>query len=102
MEADPHSPISQVDGQGTLKDEVSFTFKSEYVEEVMRFSLGEIFPPFVASLDSRVRLGRLVLFASGTPLDKQMFCSGQKWGLEMMYSEKLNVFHQTIFNIKRM
>ena len=33
VEADPHSPISQVDGQGTLKDEVSFTFKSEYGEE---------------------------------------------------------------------
>jgi hypothetical protein len=59
-ETGPHSPIPQVDGQSTLdNNEVSYTFKSEYGEEDIRHSLGEIFPPFVASLDSRVRLGRL-------------------------------------------
>ena len=57
-ETGPHSPIPQVDG--TLeKTDVTFTFKSEYWEEDIRHSLGEIFPPFVASLDSRVKLGRL-------------------------------------------
>ena len=35
------------------------SFKSEYGEEVIRLALEEIFPPFVAQLDSRVRLGRL-------------------------------------------
>jgi hypothetical protein len=60
VEIGPHSPILQVDGQDADKfKEVSFTFKSEYGEEDIRFSLGEIFPPFVAQLDSRVRLGRL-------------------------------------------
>jgi hypothetical protein len=55
----PHSPIPKVDGQETLeKEEVSYTFKSEYGEEDILHSLGIIFPPFVASLDSRVRLGR--------------------------------------------
>ena len=59
-ETGPYSPIPQVDGQETLENkEVSYTFKSEYGEEDIRHSLGEIFPPFVASLDSRVRLGRL-------------------------------------------
>jgi hypothetical protein len=49
-----------VDGQdNALLDEVSYTFKSEYGEEDIRFSLEELFPPFVAQLDSRVRLGRL-------------------------------------------
>ena len=58
-ETGPHSPIPQVDGHETLeKKVVSYTFKSEYGEEDIH-SLGEIFPPFVASLDSRVRLGRL-------------------------------------------
>ena len=60
VEVGPHSPILQVDGQdGDKVNEVLFTFKSEYGEEDIRFSLGEIFPPFVARLDSRVRLGRL-------------------------------------------
>ena len=57
-ETGPNSPIPQVDGTLEKKD-VTFTFKSEYGEEDIRHSLGEIFPPFVASLDSRVRLGRL-------------------------------------------
>ena len=56
----PHSPILQVDGQdNALLEEVSYTFKSEYGEEDIRFSLEELFPPFVVQLDSRVRLGRL-------------------------------------------
>ena len=60
VETGPHRPILQVDGQvNTLSDEVSYTFKSEYGEEDIRFSLEEIFPPFVAKCDSRVRLGRL-------------------------------------------
>ena len=59
-ETGPDSPIPQVDGQEMLEnDEVSYTFKSEYGEEDILHSLGEIFPPFVASLNSRVRLGRL-------------------------------------------
>ena len=41
-----------------MKD-VSFSFKSEYGEEYIRLALEEMFPPFVAQLDSRVRLGRL-------------------------------------------
>ena len=53
VETGPHSPILQVDGQvNTLSDEVSYTFKSEYGEEDIRFSLEELFPPFVAQLDS--------------------------------------------------
>ena len=56
--AGPNSPIPQVDGTLEIKD-VAYTFKSEYGEEDIRHSLEEIFPPFVASLDSRVRLGRL-------------------------------------------
>jgi hypothetical protein len=49
-----------VDGQDCDRvNEVLFTFKSEYGEEDIRDSLGEIFPPFVAQLDSRIRLGRL-------------------------------------------
>ena len=60
VETGPLSPILQVDGIDTaLMNEVSFSFKSEYGEEDIRNTLGEIFPPFVAQLDSRVRLGRL-------------------------------------------
>ena len=60
VDTGPDSPILQVDGlDTTLVDEVSYSFKSEYGEEDIRFSLEEIFPPFMAQLDSRVRLGRL-------------------------------------------
>jgi hypothetical protein len=60
VETGPYSPILQVDGlDTTLVDEVSFSFKSEYGEEDIRSSLEEIFPPFMAQLDSRVRLGRM-------------------------------------------
>ena len=56
----PHSPILRVDGQdAVLCKDVSYTFKSEYGEEDIRSSLEEMFPPFVAQLDSRVRLGKL-------------------------------------------
>ena len=59
VETGPHSPILQVDGQdAVLCKDVSYTFKSEYGEEDIRSSLEEMFPPFVAQLDSRVRLGR--------------------------------------------
>ena len=52
-ETGPHSPILQVDGQDiALLEEVSYTFKSEYREEDIRFSLAELFPPLVAQLDS--------------------------------------------------
>ena len=57
VETCPHSPILQVDGQKTLTDGISFTFKSEYAEEDILYSLKEIFPPFMAQLNSRVRLG---------------------------------------------
>ena len=57
------SPIPQLDGHTSnpLLDELSFTFKSDYGEEDILASLDEIFPPFpfVTSLNSRVRLGRL-------------------------------------------
>ena len=54
------SPIPQIDGQAlSLLDDLSFTFKSDYGEEDILASLDEIFPPFVTSLNSRVRLGRL-------------------------------------------
>ena len=53
-------------------DEVSFSFKSEYAEEDISPALGEIFPPYVAQLDSRVRLGRL----SAVYLDKVRNCLG--------------------------
>ena len=43
----------------SLLVDVSFSFKSEYGEEDIRSSLEEMFPPFVAQLDSRVRLGRM-------------------------------------------
>ena len=60
VETGPHSPILQVDGNDTIQmKDVSFSFKSEYGEDSIRLSLDEIFPPFVAQLDSRVRLGRL-------------------------------------------
>ena len=60
VETGPHSPILQVDGNDSaqLRD-VSYSFKSEYGEEDIRLALEEIFPPFVAQLDSRVRIGRL-------------------------------------------
>jgi hypothetical protein len=60
VETGPHNPILQVDGNDTtqLRD-ISYSFKSEYGEEDIRLALEEIFPPFVAQLDSRVRLGRL-------------------------------------------
>ena len=54
------SQIRQKDGQAlSLLDDLSFTFKSDYGEEDIHASLEEIFPPFVTSLNSRVRLGRL-------------------------------------------
>ena len=60
VEIGPHSPILQVDGQDeALAEEVSYTFKSEYGEEDICSSLAKLFPPFVAQLDSRVRLGRM-------------------------------------------
>ena len=71
VETGPHSPILQVDGQGDaalLDDVVSYTFKSEYGEEDIRSSLEELFPPFVAQLDSRVRLGRMAADHQGTGL----------------------------------
>ena len=60
VETGPPSPILQVDGQdAALMEDVHYTFKSEYGEEDIRSSLEEMFPPFVAQLDSSVRLGRL-------------------------------------------
>ena len=62
MEAGLQSPILQVDGEGENSDEVYFTFKSEYGEEDVIYSLGEMFPPDVVTsttLVSRVRLGKL-------------------------------------------
>ena len=60
VETGPDSPIFQVDGQdAALLEDVSFSFKSEYGEEDICSSLEEMFPPFVAQLDSRVRLGRI-------------------------------------------
>ena len=62
VEAGLQSPILQVDGEGENSDEVYFTFKSEYGEEDVIYSLGEMFPPDVVTsttLVSRVRLGKL-------------------------------------------
>ena len=53
--------IPQVDGPADiLLDEFSFTFKSDYGEEDIISSLEEIFGLFRFSLNSRVRLGRLL------------------------------------------
>ena len=62
LDAGLHSPILQVDGEGENSDEVYFAFKSEYGEEDVIYSLGEMFPPDVVTsttLVSRVRLGKL-------------------------------------------
>ena len=49
FETGPHRPMLQVDGQGdTLLEDISYTFKSEYGEEDICFSLAELFPPLVA------------------------------------------------------
>ena len=49
-----------MDGNDTVQlRDVSYSFKSEYGEEDIRLAIEEIFPPLVAQLDSRVRLGRL-------------------------------------------